>query len=60
MFLWGKCRGCDAQDKRIAYLEKLVDNLLAKLDVANVVTDEPEDDQYSEPEELNEGEEIIG
>ncbi len=54
-----KCKGCLEKDKRIVYLEKLVDNLLIKQQVPSVYSSELEEN-YEVPAEQDEGVEVIG
>lgn len=53
-----KCLGCEAKNKEIDYLRKLIDNLLAKLDV-NAVMEQGLKENFVE-EKQEEGVEIIG
>jgi len=54
-----KCKGCLEKDKRIVYLEKLVDNLLIKANLSTVYSQELEEN-YAEPAEQDESVEVIG
>lgn len=52
------CKGCQAKDKEIEYLRRLIDHLLEKLNVSPVI-DEGLKEELKE-EEPEEGTEIIG
>ena len=52
-----RCKGCQAKDREIEYLHRLIDRLLERLSVAGVETQELVED-YSEPEEDTGAEEI--
>ena len=53
------CKGCEAKDKEIEYLRRLIDRLLERLSVAGVETP-PLTEDFQEPEEEDTGAEEIG